>query len=214
VDRALLRALRGDDATADVEAATRLRVERGVTDPQWESYELLTAAMGAFSGGFYDEVRRLGERAVELTGYFAPLAFPLVIRSALWAGDAPGAVAVLALLDASGYQGPALAADRLVARAGIDALEGRGAASLAGYREALRVYRQLGLVFDEAAAAVDLATLLPPEARDAPDVVAAAASARATLDRLGARPFLQRLDQARSREPAVWTAGQEDPGRR
>jgi hypothetical protein len=115
VDRALLRALRGDDATADVEAATRLRVERGVTDPQWESYELWTAAMGAFSGGFYDEVRRLGERAVELTGYFAPLAFPLVIRSALWAGDAPG---------------------------------------------------------------------------------------------------LQRLDQARSREPAVWTAGQEDPGRR
>ena len=202
VDRAILRTLRGEDATADVESATRLRVSGGITDPQWESYELWATAWAAFVEGRYDEARRLGTHAVELTTYFAPLAYPLVIRSALYAGDAPGAAATLALLDASGYRGPALSADRLVATAGIDALEGRGASAVAAYREALRAYRQLGLAFDEATAAVDIATLLPVDERDAPDLVVAIAAARETLERLGSRPFLERLDRVRPKEPA------------
>ena len=202
IDRALLGSLRGEDAAADIGQATRLRVEGGITDPQWESYELWAAASAALAGGRYDEACRLGEHAVELTSYFAPLAYPLVVRSALWAGDAAGAAAALASLEASGYLGPALTADRLVGRAGIDALEGRGPAALAGYREALRLCRQLGLVFDEAAASVDMATLLASQERDAPDVATAIAAARETLLRLGARPFLERLDGARTRQPA------------
>ena len=202
IDRAHLRSLRGEDATADIEAATRLRVEGGITDPQWESYELWAAASAALTGGRHDDARRLGERAVELTSYFAPLAYPLVIRSTLWAGDAPGAASVLTMLEASGYLGPALSADRLVARAGIDALEGRGPAALAGYREALRAYRQLGLAFDEAAATVDMATLLPSPERDLADVTAAITSARTTLGRLGARPYLDRLDRVGSAQRA------------
>ena len=201
IDRALLRSRLGEDVTADVDEARRLRVDGGVTDPQWESYEYWAQASAALSAGRHDEARRLGERAVELTTYFAPLTYPLVIRSALWAGDAPGAASALASLEASGYLGPALSADRLIARAGIDALEGRGPAALAGYREALRAYRQLGLVFDEAVAVVDMAILLAPEERD-PDVTAAIASARETLDRLGARPFLVRLDASYTSQPA------------
>jgi class 3 adenylate cyclase/tetratricopeptide (TPR) repeat protein len=203
VDRAILRTLRGEDAAADVAAATRLRVSGGITDPQWESYELWATALAAFIAGRYDEARRLGSRAVELTTYFAPLAYPLVIRSALHAGDAAGASSTLALMDASGYRGPALSADRLVALAGIDALEGRGASAVAGYREALRAYRQIGLAFDEAMAAVDVATLLPPAEQDAPDIAATVAAARATLERLGSRPLLARLDRVRPKVPAA-----------
>jgi len=157
-------------------------------------------AWAAFAGGRHDEVRRLGEHAIGVTG-FAPLAGPLLVRSALWAGDAAGATSALASLEASGYLGAALAADRLAARAGIDALEGRGPAALAGYREALRAYRKLGLAFDEAAAAVDMAVLLQSPERDAADVVAAIGAARETLQRLGARPFLARLDEARTKQP-------------
>ena len=202
VDRAILRALRGEDATSDIDEAARLRIEGGITDPQWESYELWAAAWSAFAAGHHADVRRLGERAVEMTSYFAPLVYPLVIRSALWSGDTPGAAAALASLEASGYLGPALTADRTLARAGIDALEGRGPEALAGYREALRSYRQLGLVFEEAAATVDMATLLPPAERDAPDVTAAIAAAGETLRRLGARPFLARLEETRAKQPA------------
>ena len=166
------------------------------------SWEQLAGTWAAFAGGRHDEVRRLGERAVELTSSFAPLVGPLLVRSALWAGDTPGAASALAALEASGYLGPALAADRLVARAGIDALEGRGPAALAGYREALRAYRKLGLAFDEAAAAVDMAILLPSPERDVADVGAAIGAAAETLERLGARPFLARLDAARMLQPA------------
>jgi hypothetical protein len=201
VDRAILRSLRGEDATADIAEAARIRAEGAVTNPSFEAYERWAGAWAAFAGDRPDEVRRLGERAVELAGAFAALACPLLVRSALWAGDAAGTASALALLDASGYLGPALAADRLVARAGIDALEGRGPAALAGYREALRAYRKLGLAFDEAAAAVDMAILLRPPERGAADVVAAIAAARETLERLGARPFLERLDAARTTQP-------------
>ncbi|HXQ95595.1 MAG TPA: adenylate/guanylate cyclase domain-containing protein [Candidatus Acidoferrales bacterium] len=193
VDRAILRSMRGDDPTADREEATRLRREGGITDPQWESYELWAEAWAAFAAGDGGEVRRLGERAIELTSYFAPLVYPLLIRTALWAGDRSAAAAALSSLETSGYFGPALTADRVVARAGIDALEGRGPDALAGYRDALRAYHQLALAFDEAAAAVDMAVLLPSSERDAPDVEVAMGAARETLERLDARPFLDRL---------------------
>jgi tetratricopeptide (TPR) repeat protein len=202
VDRAILRSLRGEDAAADIAEAARFRLEGGSTWSEVGSWERLAGAWAAFAGGRPDEVRRLGEQAVELTSTLAPLVSPLLARSALWAGDAPGAATALAQLAASGYLGPALAADRLVARAGIDALEGRAPAALAGYREALRAYRKLGLAFDEAAAAVDMAVLLRSPERDAPDVGTAIAAARETLERLGARPFLARLDAARTRQPA------------
>jgi class 3 adenylate cyclase len=202
VDRAILRSLRGEDPTADLAEAARIRLEGEVTGPQFEAYGLWAGAWDAFAAGRPDEVRHLGERAVELMSSFAALVGPLLVRSALWAGDAPGATTALALMDASGSLGAALAADRLAARAGIDTLEGRCPAALVGYREALRAYRKLGLAFDEAAAAVDMAILLPSPERDAADVATAIEAARDTLERLRARPFLARLDAARTKLPA------------
>lgn len=76
------------------------------------------------------------------------------------------------------------------------------------YRTALRSWRDLGLPFDEALTAVDMATLLDPA--DA-EVRAAAESARETLGRLGARPFLTRLEAALARtEPVEQAAADAD----
>jgi hypothetical protein len=196
VDRAILRALRGQDvdATADIEEAARLRVT--MTDPQFESYELLARAWSALAAGDLGGARAHAERATAITGYFQPLALPLAARAALWAGEGPDAAAALATFEATEYWGPVLDVDRVVTRAGVAALDGRGPEALAGYREALRGYRALELAFDEAVAIVDMATVLPAPERDGADVGAAFVFAQATLTRLGANPFLLRLEAA------------------
>jgi tetratricopeptide (TPR) repeat protein len=194
VDRAILRSLRGEDASADIEAAAALRGP--ITDPQYESYERLARAWMAFAAGDLAGARAEAERAAAVTSYFAPLGLPLAARAALWAGDVADARRLVGQLRTTPFWGLALDADRAAMEAGVAALDGRSSEALAGYREALRAYRQLGLAFEEAAAAVDMATLLPSPERDAPDVVAAVAAARETLDRLRARPFLARLDSA------------------
>ena len=194
VDRAILRAMRGDDGSADIAEAAALRAK--ITDPQFESYELLARAWAALSAGDLSAARANAERAVAMTDYFGPLALPLAVRAALWAGDPAEAAAAVAAFDTVSSWGLALELDRAAARAGVAALHGRGAEALAGYREALRGYRGLGLAFDEAAAAVDMATVLPTPERDASDVVAAIEAARETLARLGAAPFLDRLQAA------------------
>jgi hypothetical protein len=196
VDRAILRALRGQavDAAADIEEAARLRSR--MTDPQYESYELLARAWSALAAGDLVGARTHAERAAAITDYFQPLALPLAARAALWSGDRPEAVEAFATFEATTYRGSAVELDRAVARAGVAALDGRGGEALAGYREALRGYRALGLAFDEAIAVVDMATVLPAPERDAADVGGAIDAAREILTRLGARPFLERLDAA------------------
>jgi class 3 adenylate cyclase len=196
VDRAILRALRGEiiDAAADIEESARLRTT--MTDPQFESYELLARAWSSLAAGDLAGARAHAERAAAITDYFEPLALPLAARAALWTGNLPEADAALATLAVTDYWGPALDVDRAVARAGVAALNGRGAEALAGYREALRGYRALELAFDEAILVVDMAMVLPAPERDALDVKNAIGNARETLTRLGASPFLFRLDAA------------------
>ncbi len=50
--------------------------------------------------------------------------------------------------------------------------------------------------FEEAACAVDMAVLLPSAERESPLAESAIAAARETLTRLGAAPWLERLDSA------------------
>ena len=125
--------------------------------------------------------------------FFNPLAIPVAARAALWAGDLAGARAALDVLVAKQYRGRALSLDKATIRAGIAALEGRGADALTGYRDVLRGWRQIGCAFDEALAVIDMATLLHPTDADS---VTEIEWARETLRRLGARPYLDRLEAA------------------
>jgi class 3 adenylate cyclase/tetratricopeptide (TPR) repeat protein len=209
IDRAILRAMRGEDPSSDIEAARAIRVDGGVTDPQWESYELWARAWAAFGIGDMAASAAHALRATDVTGYFAPLALPLGARAALWANDLERALGIAGRLDASGFVGAALDADVGALRAGIAALEGRGTDALAGYREAIRSYRELGLAFDEAAVVVDMATLLPMPERQAPEVLTVGARARETLTRLGATPYLDRLDLTSAHDPG--SAGRPVP---
>ena len=103
----------------------------------------------------------------------------------------------------SGYRGMAVELDMATIRAGIAALEGRGAEAATAYREALKGWRQAGLAFDEALAVTDMATLLPPNERASAEVQEAIAWARETLERLGAKPILERLAVVREGAPVA-----------
>ena len=191
IDRAILTALRGEDPARDIAAGSKLRQE--ITDVQFESYEHWARAWAAFTSGSYPDARREAEVASQITHFFHPLASPLAARAALWSHDAVGASTTLDALLAAGYKGAAVELDVATIRAGIAALEGRSGEALAGYRDALRGWRQYGIAFEEALAVADMASLLPDAERALPDVQVALAWASATLERLGAKPILRHL---------------------
>jgi class 3 adenylate cyclase len=201
LDRAFLHAHRGLDASADIEAGARLRA--GVTDPQFESYEWLARAAAALANGDLAGAVEQGERSASLTDFFYPLAIPLAARAALWAGDAATAKRLVAIPAMAAFAGPALEADRLRIAAGIAAVEGRRPEALARFLDALRAYADLGLRFDQAAAAVDLAVLLPGIGDESAPAAEAIASARDVLAQLGARPYLERLDHGGASKAAA-----------
>jgi tetratricopeptide (TPR) repeat protein len=117
-------------------------------------------------------------------------------RPALWAGDAADATTQLKRLEESGAYGPVADARLATVRAGLAALAGRTTEALALYRDALRNWRETHSVWDEALTGVDMAQLLDPAE---PEVAAAVKSTRAILERLGARPYIERLDAAAGR---------------
>ncbi|MDL2335960.1 MAG: hypothetical protein QFC55_08015 [Chloroflexota bacterium] len=189
VDRAILSSLRGGDPSADIELATTRRA--GITDPQYESYDAWARAWAAFSAGRFDEARREGLRAAETTSYFHPLTMPLAARAALWAGDPAAARDTLERLGKTMFRGQALALDKASVEAGIAALEGHTAEALTLYRDALRGWRDIKCAWDEALTVVDMVNFLGAAESDART---AAEWARTTLARLGAQPFLDRLE--------------------
>jgi class 3 adenylate cyclase len=214
-DRGVLTALRGGDPSPDIERATVLLAE--MTDPQFESYDAWARAWTAFSTGHFTEAHREASRAAETTSYFHPLATPLAARAALWAGDLASAHASMDQLGQTVFRGQALAMDKAAIEAGIAALEGRTSEALAQYRETIRGWRALGLAWDEALTVVDMVAFLGPA--DA-EVRAAADWALATLERLGAQPYLGRLESALAggaMRPASAVAGSvarvEEPAR-
>ena len=191
VDRAVLTALRGGDPSADIEQAAAIRV--GITDPQYESYEVWARAWAAFSAGQFPEAREHALAATKSAVYFVGLSVPLAARASLWARDPKGAREAIAEVDRMLVRGAAIGLDKASIEAGIAALEGRTAQALSLYREALRGWRNLRLAWDEALTVVDMVTFLGP---DEAEVRAAADWARETLMRLGATPYLERLETA------------------
>ena len=193
-----LQALRGEPVG---DAIAEMVVLAGTsTDPEIVTSLLLAGADRAFASGDLEVARDAWHRDADLAAEYRPTALARAGRAALWLGDLDGARDDLAALDAAGVHGPAIEVDRLTIQAGIAALQGRPADALSFYREALRGWRELGLPWDEALCGVDMTTLLDPTD---PDVKDAADSAREIFTRLGAPPFLVRLEAALLRPPSA-----------
>jgi tetratricopeptide (TPR) repeat protein len=196
----IIRAARGEDMSAelaDLEEMAKLEAEvmRGA---------LLDArAVAAFAAGRLDDAAADWRELSTTQASYAPAYTYQAARASLWNDDARGARADLASLDATGVHGKVVEVRRATVRAGIAAAEGRSADALALYRDALRGWRDVGLVWDELLTEVDMAILLDPAD---PEVREAADAARRELTRVGARPFVARLDAALERPRATTAA--------
>jgi class 3 adenylate cyclase/tetratricopeptide (TPR) repeat protein len=190
-DAIQLRLFRGEPTAewiADLEA-----IPTSGADPVKEATLAWTRAAVAYVSGRYDVARTEAHRFAGIFSQGAAEGFLWAARCALLSNDPEAARQDLTLVDGIARRGRAIDADRTTIRAGLAARDGLPHEALAIYRKAMNVWRDLGLVWDEALCAIDMASLLGP---GEPEVVAAAERARETLVRLRATPFVERLDAA------------------
>ena len=194
----LVPAFRGDDVEdvlAEIVALIGTSTDLTLVGNMQEARGAAALAAGRLDDAVV-EYRKAAESSTSVNGTDAMM---FGSRAALWAGDVARASAELDAIVASGFRLPTVEARRSTIRAGLAAAAGQRTDALALYRDAIRRWRELGLVFDEALTCIDMATLLDV---DEPEVRAAADSAREILERLGAKPLLARLEAAMQREPS------------
>jgi hypothetical protein len=145
----------------------------------------------------YDELIIAGG----MISWSAPTAYLTAARAALWLRDPVRARKAMDLLDTTTH-GPAISAAHNQIEAGLLALAGDTTTASVRYRDVLEVWRDLGLPWDVALTAIEMAALLGPAG---PGVDAAAAEAREILKRLGATRISSRLAEVMdwSRGPAM-----------
>ncbi len=207
-----IRGWRGEDMSALIDELARL-VQR-TTDPSSQFAVDIARLAVSFAAGGGENTAKGYRKAAQLSAGNAPTSFAMAARSSLLTGDAAGAASDLEAFIATGVHGPFVEARQTSIRAGLAALDGRTSDALALYADAFRRYRDLGIEVDQAFTTIEMATLLDPAL---PEVVVAGAVAREILVRLGAKPFLARLDAALSRgvAPAGGSgAGSAAPARR
>jgi class 3 adenylate cyclase/tetratricopeptide (TPR) repeat protein len=204
-------AARGEPVARALEELASIAPE--VTDPQvlWTTVD--AAAFAAFAQGRLaeaGEMWRQGARRYDLRAYDW---LYMAAGTALRRGDAPAAAGDLAELDKIGLHAPLIDARRALLRAGLAALAGDASGSARLFEAALREFRGLSLPFEQALAAIVMATVLDPSS---PEVAAAIESARSILSGLRARAFLDHLDtsltgQTQATEPVRSAAPERAP---
>jgi class 3 adenylate cyclase/tetratricopeptide (TPR) repeat protein len=187
----IVHACRGENVTQELAELQRLMGE----DPLRASVSGVDDAIAnaALANGQLGDARTAWRHLADQDAVNAPEFRYRAARPGLWDREVAGAQADLAALDATGVHGRIVEVRRVTIRAGLAALEGRTADALAMYRDALQGWRDTGLPWDEALTGIDMAILLDPSE---PEVRIVAHSAREILMRLGAKPFLKRLDAA------------------
>jgi class 3 adenylate cyclase/tetratricopeptide (TPR) repeat protein len=194
----IIHACRGESITEELAEVDRLGADQ--LGPKWRAAVFDVVGNRALAEGRLAEARRAWRELSSLDQ--GAEFFYRAARPALWNLDRAAAQADFEDLEATGIHGRVVEVRRLTIRAGLAALDGRGADALADYRDALGGWRELRLAWDEALTAIDMVTLLDPRQ---PEVRASGESGRAILSRLRASPFLARLDTAlgRSRDAEV-----------
>jgi class 3 adenylate cyclase/tetratricopeptide (TPR) repeat protein len=160
----------------------------------------------AFAAGRFGDARRAWHRVVELDTTQGPPYYYQSARAALWDRDLDAARSDLRALDETGVHGGVIEIRRATIRAALAALEGRSREAAIAYRQAIRDFEDQHLAFDASLTALDMSAFV---GMSEPEVGPIAAAAREFFARVGARPFVERLDAAVG---AASTASQETDG--
>ena len=189
-----LRSWRGDAATTETDEIVALAGPE--PDPNHTRFLDEARAIRCFVTGRFAEATSLYRDLAALDSGNARLYLAVAARASLLARDPAGAARELDMLARTGVHGAWTEAVRTSIRAGIAALDGHDAESLALYRTALRGLREARTPLDEALTGIEAAALLGPDVAEA---VAAAERARGILAGLGAGWAPARLDAATER---------------
>jgi hypothetical protein len=135
-------------------------------------------------------------RLAEVSSASAPAAFVVATHAATWSGDLAALRRAAAGLEGTRVRGIELDAARLAIRAAIDALEGRRAESLVGYREALARLAGHGLRLTQVLVGIGVAATLGD---GTPDTAIMVNAVRAVVTELRALALADRLDEALAR---------------
>ncbi|MGH2407762.1 MAG: ATP-binding protein [Candidatus Limnocylindrales bacterium] len=187
-----LHAARGEPVDA-VLAEIRSVVAGIDDDPTADLNVIISETEAAFFAGRLADAHAGWRSIADRTPFGAAANLIFACRAALWMRDPAMAQRDLEDLDATGLHGPFIETARLSYRAALAAQDGRAAEGLGMYREVLRRWHDLGLVYEEALTAIDMAMFLHPAE---PEVAAAVVTAREILERLRVPSFLERLEAA------------------
>jgi tetratricopeptide (TPR) repeat protein len=128
---------------------------------------------------------------------YEALTLPLAAHAAMWDRDPVGLREVVAAMREHRDANPQYVAMRRAAEAGLAALEGREDEASVGFRGTLSALRRIGADFAAAQLTIGIARTLGPRH---PLVIEAAADARTTFTRVGARAYLGILERTAAGE--------------
>jgi class 3 adenylate cyclase/tetratricopeptide (TPR) repeat protein len=183
-----IRAMRGEVTEAELSAHEGAL--EGNADRQLGVGKRIPRLQADVANGRWDEIEERCLELVSLDRIGGTAHIFLAGRVAVWRRDAAALARLIGQHEGLRVHGQAISTERVAMRAGLAALEGRMTDALAGYRDALEQWRDLGLDWDEAMTGLEMATTLDP---NQPEVAAAIQRSREILERLQARPFLERL---------------------
>jgi len=202
---ALFLVARGEPTDVILERLDSLASE--VSDPYAAAAPHYLRSDRALFAGDYARSAEEAVIASEMDPQLGAIYLSLAMRPALWRRDLGRARSIAARLDADPAAGAGIAASRIAARAGIAALDGRTNDAIVGFRDALDRHTARGAAINVARHGLDFVLLVGPEQ---PAAREAAVEARAIFERVGARPYLAKLDEAMGGATASKRAGASD----
>ena len=183
-----------DDLMARSEA-----IAAEISDPSVAADVLSDRGALALVAGDYAEAARLDLAAADLGSQITHIYLSFAIRASILAGDVEGARAALERHRKESPGNHIDVALGIAAAAGIAALEGRLDEAIEGYREAIARISAMHLDWVVALLGFEFVYVI---GADHPATREAAARSRAIFERVGARPWLAKLDAALAAAPA------------